>query len=112
MVYVAFSEFFFDSALESYFRAGALKLSLVGDKVSRDLFVGWGPVMGLLPYPDSPVQVPHDLDMVLRASYFGSIVLMVSVGGRWEPGQVGGHTKCTPTRQLARRAGPPAAATE
>ncbi|XP_043336060.1 phospholipid transfer protein isoform X3 [Cervus canadensis] len=52
MVYVAFSEFFFDSALESYFRAGALKLSLVGDKV------------------------PHDLDMVLRASYFGSIVLM------------------------------------
>ncbi|KAF4023707.1 hypothetical protein G4228_015335 [Cervus hanglu yarkandensis] len=76
MVYVAFSEFFFDSALESYFRAGALKLSLVGDKVSRDLFVGWGPVMGLLPYPDSPVQVPHDLDMVLRASYFGSIVLM------------------------------------
>uniref|UniRef100_A0A8C6CVT2 Phospholipid transfer protein n=1 Tax=Moschus moschiferus TaxID=68415 RepID=A0A8C6CVT2_MOSMO len=52
MVYVAFSEFFFDSAMESYFRAGALKLSLVGDKV------------------------PHDLDMVLRASYFGSIVLM------------------------------------
>ncbi|KAM5305904.1 phospholipid transfer protein [Glossophaga mutica] len=51
MVYVAFSEFFFDSALESYFRAGALKLSLVGDKV------------------------PHDLDMLLRASYFGSIVL-------------------------------------
>ncbi|XP_045688733.1 phospholipid transfer protein [Phyllostomus hastatus] len=51
MVYVAFSEFFFDSALESYFRAGALKLSLAGDKV------------------------PHDLDMLLRASYFGSIVL-------------------------------------
>lgn len=42
MVYVAFSEFFFDSAMESYFRAGALKLSLVGDKVSRDLFVRWG----------------------------------------------------------------------
>ncbi|XP_053527374.1 phospholipid transfer protein isoform X1 [Artibeus jamaicensis] len=51
MVYVAFSEFFFDSALESYFRAGALKLSLVGDKV------------------------PHDLDVLLRASYFGSIML-------------------------------------
>ncbi|XP_066243753.1 phospholipid transfer protein [Saccopteryx leptura] len=51
MVYVAFSEFFFDSAMESYFRAGALRLSLVGDKV------------------------PHDLDMLLRASYFGSIVL-------------------------------------
>uniref|UniRef100_A0A667FQ48 Phospholipid transfer protein n=1 Tax=Lynx canadensis TaxID=61383 RepID=A0A667FQ48_LYNCA len=52
MVYVAFSEFFFDSAMESYFRAGALKLSLVGDKV------------------------PHDLDMLLRATYFGSIVLL------------------------------------
>lgn len=51
MVYVAFSEFFFDSALESYFRAGALQLTLVGDKV------------------------PSDLDMLLRASYFGSIVL-------------------------------------
>ncbi|XP_006839396.1 PREDICTED: phospholipid transfer protein [Chrysochloris asiatica] len=52
MVYVAFSEFFFDSALESYFRAGALQLSLVGDKV------------------------PHNLDMLLRASYFGNIVLL------------------------------------
>lgn len=41
MVYVAFSEFFFDSALESYFRAGALKLSLAGDKVCRGLSVGW-----------------------------------------------------------------------
>uniref|UniRef100_A0A8C3YGX0 Phospholipid transfer protein n=1 Tax=Catagonus wagneri TaxID=51154 RepID=A0A8C3YGX0_9CETA len=52
MVYVAFSEFFFDSAMESYFRAGALQLSLVGDKV------------------------PQDLDMLLRATYFGSIVLL------------------------------------
>ncbi|XP_008056110.1 phospholipid transfer protein isoform X4 [Carlito syrichta] len=52
MVYVAFSEFFFDSAMESYFWAGALQLSLVGDKV------------------------PHDLDMLLRATYFGSIVLL------------------------------------
>ncbi|XP_075384797.1 phospholipid transfer protein isoform X2 [Tenrec ecaudatus] len=52
MVYVAFSESFFDSAMESYFRAGALRLSLVGDKV------------------------PHDLDMLLRATYFGSIVLL------------------------------------
>uniref|UniRef100_A0A8I6AGE7 Phospholipid transfer protein n=1 Tax=Rattus norvegicus TaxID=10116 RepID=A0A8I6AGE7_RAT len=51
MVYVAFSEFFFDSAMESYFQAGALQLTLVGDKV------------------------PNDLDMLLRATYFGSIVL-------------------------------------
>ncbi|XP_058418577.1 phospholipid transfer protein isoform X3 [Diceros bicornis minor] len=52
MVYVAFSEFFFDSAMESYFRAGALRLSLVGDKV------------------------PQELDMLLRASYFGNIFLL------------------------------------
>ena len=29
-----------------------------------------------------PVQVPSDLDMLLRATYFGSIVLLVSVGQR------------------------------
>ncbi|XP_008826504.1 phospholipid transfer protein-like isoform X2 [Nannospalax galili] len=56
MVYVGFSEFFFDSAMESYFRAGALQLTLVGDKV------------------------PQDLDMLLRATYFGSIILLVSIG--------------------------------
>ncbi|XP_041526308.1 phospholipid transfer protein [Microtus oregoni] len=52
MVYVAFSESFFDSAMESYFQTGALQLTLVGDKV------------------------PSDLDMLLRATYFGSIVLL------------------------------------
>lgn len=87
MVYVAFSEFFFDSAMESYFRAEALKLSLVGDKVCRGLSAGW-PRGDLSETPDnpasssSPLQVPHDLDMLLRATYFGSIVLLVSVGGR------------------------------
>lgn len=35
MVYVAFSESFFDSAMESYFQAGALQLTLVGDKVCQ-----------------------------------------------------------------------------
>lgn len=50
MVYVAFSEFFFDSALESYFWAGAFRLSLE--------------------------KLPKDLDMLLRATYFGSIVLL------------------------------------
>uniref|UniRef100_A0A4X2LN11 Phospholipid transfer protein n=1 Tax=Vombatus ursinus TaxID=29139 RepID=A0A4X2LN11_VOMUR len=52
MVYVAFSEFFFDSAMDSYFQAGAFRLELVGDKV------------------------PKDLDMVLRATFFGSIILL------------------------------------
>lgn len=40
MVYVAFSEFFFDSAMESYFQAGALQLTLVGDKVYQGLSEG------------------------------------------------------------------------
>lgn len=40
MVYVAFSEFFFDSAMESYFQAGALQLTLVGDKVCQGLSEG------------------------------------------------------------------------
>lgn len=40
MVYVAFSEFFFDSAMESYFQAGALQLTLVGDKVDQGLSEG------------------------------------------------------------------------
>ncbi|KAM6164846.1 phospholipid transfer protein [Rhynchocyon petersi] len=52
MVHVAFSEFFFDTAMESYFRAGVLQLSLIGDKV------------------------PHDLDMLLRATYLGSLILL------------------------------------
>ncbi|XP_004636143.1 phospholipid transfer protein [Octodon degus] len=50
MVYVAFSEFFFDSALESYFRAGAFRLSLE--------------------------KLPKDLDVLLRATFFGSIILL------------------------------------
>nr|XP_003467746.1 phospholipid transfer protein [Cavia porcellus]XP_005002853.1 phospholipid transfer protein [Cavia porcellus] len=50
MVYVAFSEFFFNSALESYFWAGAFRLSLE--------------------------KMPKDLDMLLRATYFGSIVFL------------------------------------
>lgn len=62
MVYVAFSEFFFDSAMESYFRAGALQLLLVGDKVCQGLFVERArPVMELLmplPHPQFPCRCP------------------------------------------------------
>lgn len=92
MVYVAFSEFFFDSAMESYFQAGALQLTLVGDKVYQGLSEG-----GLRTAHErvqlsclistSPVQVPSDLDILLRATYFGSIVLLVSIGQRLGCGQ-------------------------
>lgn len=34
MVYVAFSEYFFDSAMHSYFQAGVLAIELQGEKVS------------------------------------------------------------------------------
>lgn len=33
MVYVAFSEYFFDSAMHSYFQAGVLTIELQGEKV-------------------------------------------------------------------------------
>lgn len=35
MVYVAFSEYFFDSAMHSYFQAGVLTIELEGEKVKR-----------------------------------------------------------------------------
>lgn len=116
MVYVAFSEFFFDSALESYFRAGALQLSLVGDKVMLEPVCGMakrGLVMELLmtlAHSHLPSQVPRDLDMLLRASYFGSIVLVSDTGGR-DVARVGGHTTCRGTVRCA-GGGPPVVATE
>ncbi|XP_025030519.1 phospholipid transfer protein isoform X1 [Python bivittatus] len=52
MVYMALSEYFFDSALFSYYQAGVLSMEFVGD------------------------EVPKDLQVLLRASLFGSIMLM------------------------------------
>uniref|UniRef100_A0A803T6I3 Phospholipid transfer protein n=1 Tax=Anolis carolinensis TaxID=28377 RepID=A0A803T6I3_ANOCA len=50
MVYLAVSEFFFDSALFAYFQAGVLNMEIS--------------------------EVPKDLEVLLRASFFGSIVMM------------------------------------
>ncbi|XP_026577570.1 phospholipid transfer protein [Pseudonaja textilis] len=52
MVYLGLSEYFFDSALFSYYRAGALSMEFVGDKV------------------------PKDLEVLLRASFFGTLLLL------------------------------------
>ncbi|XP_032074780.1 phospholipid transfer protein isoform X1 [Thamnophis elegans] len=52
MVYMGLSEYFFDSALFSYYRAGVLNMEFAGD------------------------EVPKDLQVLLRASFFGSIVLL------------------------------------
>ncbi|XP_072852662.2 phospholipid transfer protein [Pogona vitticeps] len=52
MVYMAVSEYFFDSALFAYYRAGVLSMEIAG------------------------AQVPKDLEVLLRASFFGSIVMM------------------------------------
>ncbi|XP_015267809.1 PREDICTED: phospholipid transfer protein, partial [Gekko japonicus] len=52
MVYVSLSEYFFDSALFAYYHAGVLRMELAGE------------------------QVPKDLDVLLRASFFGSIMLL------------------------------------
>ncbi|KAM8996237.1 phospholipid transfer protein isoform 1-T2 [Ara ararauna] len=52
MVYVAFSEYFFDSAMHSYFQAGVLAIELQGEKV------------------------PKDLEVLLRATFFGTIFML------------------------------------
>ncbi|XP_039198343.1 phospholipid transfer protein isoform X1 [Crotalus tigris] len=52
MVYMGLSEYFFDSALFSYYRAGVLNMEFAGN------------------------QVPKDLEVLLRASFFGSIMLL------------------------------------
>ncbi|KAM7037865.1 phospholipid transfer protein isoform 2-T2 [Acridotheres tristis] len=52
MVYVAFSEYFFDSAMQSYFQAGVLTIELQGEKI------------------------PKDLEVLLRATFFGTIFML------------------------------------
>uniref|UniRef100_A0A669NZF8 Phospholipid transfer protein n=1 Tax=Phasianus colchicus TaxID=9054 RepID=A0A669NZF8_PHACC len=52
MVYVAFSEYFFDSAMHAYFQAGVLAIELEGEKV------------------------PKDLEVLLRATFFGTIFML------------------------------------
>ncbi|NWU99347.1 PLTP protein, partial [Upupa epops] len=52
MVYVAFSEYFFDSAMHAYFQAGVLAIELQ--------------------------EVPKDLDVLLRATFFGTIFMQSS----------------------------------
>ncbi|XP_042321898.1 phospholipid transfer protein isoform X2 [Sceloporus undulatus] len=52
MVYLAVSEYFFDSALFAYYHAGVLNMEIAG------------------------AEVPKDLEVLLRASFFGSIVML------------------------------------
>uniref|UniRef100_A0A8C6Y2Z6 Phospholipid transfer protein n=1 Tax=Naja naja TaxID=35670 RepID=A0A8C6Y2Z6_NAJNA len=52
MVYMGLSEYFFDSALFSYYQAGVLSMEFVGD------------------------EVPADLEVLLRASFLGTLILL------------------------------------
>uniref|UniRef100_A0A8C3XRA5 Phospholipid transfer protein n=1 Tax=Chelydra serpentina TaxID=8475 RepID=A0A8C3XRA5_CHESE len=52
MVYVAFSEYFFNSAMDAYYRAGVLSMEIAGE------------------------EVPKDLEVLLRATFFGSIFML------------------------------------
>uniref|UniRef100_A0A8D0H512 Phospholipid transfer protein n=1 Tax=Sphenodon punctatus TaxID=8508 RepID=A0A8D0H512_SPHPU len=52
MVYVAVTEYFFDSAMFAYHQAGVLSMDITGE------------------------QVPKDLEVLLRATFFGSIVML------------------------------------
>ncbi|XP_005755884.1 phospholipid transfer protein-like, partial [Pundamilia nyererei] len=54
MVYLALSEFFFDSGLFSYYTAGVFQMHIVNEKM------------------------PKDLEMLLRTTYFGLIMMLVS----------------------------------
>lgn len=52
MVYLALSEFFFDSGMFSYFKAGIFQMHIVNEKM------------------------PKDLEMLLRTTYFGAIMML------------------------------------
>ncbi|XP_054640766.1 phospholipid transfer protein [Dunckerocampus dactyliophorus] len=52
MVYLALSEFFFDSGLFSYYKAGIFQMDVVNEKM------------------------PKDLEVLLRTTYFGSIMML------------------------------------
>ncbi|XP_018414550.1 PREDICTED: phospholipid transfer protein [Nanorana parkeri] len=52
MVYIALSEYFFDSAMYAYYRSGVLSLEIANE------------------------EVPKDLEVLLRTSYFGSLMLL------------------------------------
>ncbi|XP_030632559.1 phospholipid transfer protein [Chanos chanos] len=52
MVYLALSEFFFDSGLFSYFKAGMFKMCIANERM------------------------PKDLEMLLRTTYFGTIMML------------------------------------
>ncbi|XP_068120068.1 phospholipid transfer protein [Hyperolius riggenbachi] len=52
MVYIALSEYFFDSAMFAYFHSGVLSLEIAGE------------------------QVPKDMETLLRTSFFGSLFLL------------------------------------
>ncbi|XP_040015602.1 phospholipid transfer protein isoform X1 [Xiphias gladius] len=52
MVYLALSEFFFDSGMFSYYRAGIFQMHIVNEKMSKDL------------------------EMLLRTTYFGAIMML------------------------------------
>ncbi|XP_034023132.1 phospholipid transfer protein, partial [Thalassophryne amazonica] len=52
MVYLALSEFFFDSGMFSYFKAGIFQMHIVNE------------------------EMPKDLEMLLRTTYFGAIMML------------------------------------
>ncbi|XP_040292785.1 phospholipid transfer protein isoform X2 [Bufo bufo] len=52
MVYIALSEYFFDSAMYAYYKSGVLSLEIENE------------------------EMPKDLEVLLRTSYFGSLMLM------------------------------------
>ncbi|XP_028432149.1 phospholipid transfer protein isoform X2 [Perca flavescens] len=52
MVYLALSEFFFDSGMYAYYRAGIFQMDIINEKM------------------------PKDLEMLLRTTYFGTLMML------------------------------------
>ncbi|CAB1354274.1 unnamed protein product, partial [Coregonus sp. 'balchen'] len=55
MVYLALSEYFFDSGLYSYYKAGILQINIANE------------------------HMPKDLEMLLRTTYFGTIMMITTI---------------------------------
>lgn len=90
MVYLALSEFFFDSGMFSYYKAGIFQTDIVNEKVTRQHFLKIHQTRVdsqtvTKTYKHTPslhllcLQMPKDLQMLLKTTYFGAIMMLVRI---------------------------------
>lgn len=100
MVYLALSEFFFDSGMFSYYKAGIFQTDIVNEKVTRQHFLKIHETrvetqtVNKRHTPQSPSlhllcwQMPKDLQMLLKTTYFGTIMMLVRITDTDETKQI------------------------